>query len=192
MEILDIILISIGLAMDCFAVSIASGIILKRFQPNVALRMAFMFGLFQGVMPLGGYFAGYYFKSVIEEYDHWVALLILLFLGIKMIKEGLASQDEEDERAKTICPLLWSSILMLSLATSIDALATGIVFISFSWERLLLSLFIIGFTSFAFSIGGSYIGARFGKRFNFRIEILGGVILIGIGVKIFLSHLGYL
>lgn len=182
-------LISIGLAMDCFAVSIASGIILKKFQPNVALRMAFMFGLFQAVMPLIGYFAGYYFKSFIELYDHWLALLILLFLGAKMIKEGLASQDEENKRAKTICPLLWSSILMLSLATSIDALATGLVFISFDWFQLLEAIVIIGFTSFLFSILGTYIGVRFGRKFNFRIEILGGVILIAIGLKIFLSHL---
>lgn len=188
MGLLEIILIAIGLAMDCFAVSVAGGIILKEFKFGIALRMALMFGLFQGIMPLLGYFAGFYFKAYIEAYDHWIALLILGFLGVKMIREGVAPQEEEDERAKSINPMSWASLLLMSLATSIDALATGIVFVSFS-QILLEAICIIAFVSFAFGFIGNYIGAKAGGRFNFRIEILGGIILIAIGLKVFITHI---
>jgi putative Mn2+ efflux pump MntP len=190
MGIIEVVLIAIALAMDCFAVSVAGGIIVQKFQWKWVLRMAFLFGLFQGVMPLIGYTAGYFFKSYIENYDHWLALFILLFLGLKMIREGAANEEEENERAKSICPLRWSSLLLMALATSIDALATGIIFISFP-TILLKALLIIGFASFIFSIAGSFIGTRFGGKFNFRIEILGGIILIIIGIKIFVEHMWF-
>lgn len=188
MHILDILLIAIGLAMDCFAVSVASGIILKKFKWKLVLRMALLFGIFQALMPLIGWGAGIFFKSYIETYDHWVALLILTVLGIKMIREGMASQEEENKRGKSIHPKQWSSVLMLSLATSIDALATGIVFIPFNEQILLVAVLLIGVVSFLFSLAGNYIGTHFGKKFDFRIEIAGGLILIGIGVKIFATH----
>ncbi len=189
MSVLDIILIAIALAMDCFAVSIAGGIILKEFNWKIVLRMAILFGLFQGFMPFVGWLAGMWFKSYIEVYDHWFALIILLIIGIKMIREGLASEAEEAERVKSICPSRWSSVLWLSLATSIDALATGVVFIPFDPQLFIVAISIIAIISFLFSVLGSYIGTHFGGKFNFRIEILGGVILIGIGIKIFISHM---
>jgi len=189
MAILDILLIAIGLAMDCFAVSVASGIIVKKFDWKLVLRMAVMFGFFQELMPFIGWLAGVYFKSYMEAYDHWVALIILTALGIKMIREGLASEAEEEERAKSIHPAQWGSLLMLSVATSIDALATGIVFIPFSVQTMIIAISIIGLVSFVFTIAGNYIGVHFGKKFNFRIEILGGVILIAIGLKIFTEHM---
>jgi len=188
MGLLEVILIAVALAMDCFAVSIAGGIIVQKFQWKWVLRMAFLFGLFQGVMPLIGYFAGFYFKRYIQSYDHWIALLILCFLGVKMIREGAAPQEEENERAKTISPLLWSSILLMALATSIDALATGIIFISVP-TILLEAILIIGLASFLFSVIGSFIGTHFGGKFNFRVEIAGGIILILIGLKIFAEHM---
>lgn len=190
MGLFEIILISIGLAMDCFAVSLAGGIIVKKFEWKWVLRMALLFGLFQGIMPLFGYLAGYFFKDLISTYDHWIALLILGFLGIKMIREGAAPQDEENERAKQICPLSWASLLMMSIATSIDALATGIMFVSVP-NILVFAVCIIAFVSFLFSVLGSYLGTHFGGKFNFRIEILGGVILIAIGLKIFVEHMWF-
>lgn len=175
--------------MDCFAVSIASGILLQRFDTKVILRMATLFALFQGIMPLGGYFAGYYFKKQIEVYDHWFALVVLLFLGIKMIREGLEIENVEDDRDDAILPYVWSSLIMLAFATSIDALATGIVFISLSWVWLFIALSVIALTTFVFSIFGNYLGVRFGEMFDIRIEIWGGAMLIGIGIKIFLGHM---
>lgn len=189
MNYLDIILLAIALAMDCFAVSIASGIILKKFDWRTVLRMALLFGIFQAVMPLVGWSVGIWFKSYIEVYDHWIALVLLSLLGVKMIREGTATDEENNERVKTICPLKWSSLFMMALATSIDALATGIVFIPFSTVLLCWALVIIGVVSVFFSILGSYIGVHFGNKLSFNIEILGGIMLISIGLKIFISHM---
>ena len=189
MNYLDIILLAIALAMDCFAVSIASGIILKKFDWRTVLRMALLFGIFQAIMPLVGWSVGIWFKSYIEVYDHWIALVLLSLLGVKMIREGTATDEENNERVKTICPLKWSSLFMMALATSIDALATGIVFIPFSTVLLCWALVIIGVVSVFFSILGSYIGVHFGNKLSFNIEILGGIMLISIGLKIFISHM---
>lgn len=188
MHILDILLIAVGLAMDCFAVSVAAGIVLKTFQLKPIFRIALLFGLFQAVMPVIGWLVGISFKSYIELYDHWIALLILSVLGIKMIREALAPQDEACCN-KSINPFLWSSVLVLAVATSIDALATGIVFVSFPTQILVQGSFIIGLVSFVFSLAGNYIGVYFGKRFTFRIEIVGGIILLLIGLKIFIEHM---
>ncbi len=189
MNYLDIILLAIALAMDCFAVSIASGIILKKFDWRTVLRMALLFGIFQAIMPLVGWSVGIWFKSYIEVYDHWIALVLLSLLGVKMIREGTATDEENNERVKTICPLKWSSLFMMALATSIDALATGIVFIPFSTVLLCWALVIIGVVSVFFSILGSYIGVHFGNKLSFNIEIFGGIMLISIGLKIFISHM---
>jgi putative Mn2+ efflux pump MntP len=184
----DILLIAVGLAMDCFAVSIASGIILKKFDWKPVLRMATMFGLFQGIMPVIGWCLGVWFKRYIESYDHWVSLVILTILGIKMIREGFASEKEEEKRGKSIHPTKWKSLLMLSVATSIDALATGIIFIPYSVKTFIEAIFVIALVSFLFAVTGNFIGSKFGKKFNFRIEVLGGLILIIIGLKIFIVH----
>ncbi|MBN2786850.1 MAG: manganese efflux pump [Paludibacteraceae bacterium] len=189
MHILDILLIAIGLAMDCFAVSVAAGIVLKTFQLKPIFRIALLFGLFQAVMPVIGWLVGIGFKSYIELYDHWVALFILSVLGIKMIREAVVLQQEDGSCNKSINPFLWSSVLVLAVATSIDALATGIVFVSFSTQILIQASLIIGLVSFVFSLAGNYIGVYFGKRFTFRIEIVGGIILLLIGLKIFIEHM---
>ena len=184
MSLLDIILIAIALAMDCFAVSVAAGVSVRKFQWKWALRMAFFFGLFQGLMPLIGYLLGFHFKLHIEACDHWIALFILCILGVKMIFGSLKKNEGEK---KSISPLVLSSVLLMAIATSIDALVTGVIFIPHS-QIFVWAIVIIGFVSFFFSLIGSYTGVYLTHKFKLNFELIGGVILIGIGVKIFLEH----
>jgi len=186
MDILSIIIIAIGLAMDCFAVSISKGIHVQKFYWGMTLRMAVLFGLFQALMPLIGYLFGIGFAGYMKAFDHWIAFGLLTLIGGKMVIEGLKPHDPDSD--ETPNPFKWSLLLSLALATSIDALATGIVLIPYPgaiWEAIA----IIGFISFLFTLTGMYIGVHFGKRFHFKVEILGGVILIGIGLKILIEHL---
>lgn len=185
MDILSIIIISIGLAMDCFAVSVSKGICAKKFFFWHTLRMALLFGTFQALMPLIGYYAGVSFAKEMESFDHWLAFLLLGAIGGKMIYEGLKPHDPD---CITPNPFKLASLLPLALATSIDALATGIVFVTFPgiiWTAII----IIGLASFLFTFLGMYIGIHFGKRFHIKVEVIGGVILIGIGLKILLEHI---
>lgn len=180
----DIILIAIGLAMDCFAVSIACGIVLKPFRFAPAFRIALLFGLFQAGMPLLGWLAGTSFQHLIESFDHWIAFGILLLLGGRMIWENFFSHPDE----KSLNPYKLRVVLMLALATSIDALAVGISF-AFLRIDLWLSVLLIGIASLFFSGVGLFIGERYGHRFNIPAELFGGIVLIGIGIKILLEHL---
>ena len=184
MSTLTIIFIAVALAMDCFAVSVANGIALKRVKILPIFKIALLFGLFQGIMPLLGWLAGIGFQSFIEKWDHWIALIILTLLGLKMIHEGLSEKKEA-----TCCYVErgWKSLILIAIATSIDALATGIVFVPFP-EIVLKAVIIIGAVSFLFSVLGNFTGLFLGKKFNLRVEILGGLVLIGIGVKIFIEH----
>ena len=186
MDILSIIIIGIGLAMDCFAVSISKGICVQKFNFANTLRMAFLFGFFQALMPLIGFIAGKTFIREMNSYDHWIAFGLLGIIGGKMLIEGLKPIDPDcDINPK---PFRWKALLPLAIATSIDALATGIVFVPYP-ALIWISIAIIGGTSFIFSFIGMGIGIHFGKRFHFNVEILGGVILIGIGLKILIEHL---
>lgn len=187
MDILSIIIIGIGLAMDCFAVSVSKGVCAKKFFFWHTFRMAFLFGLFQSVMPLIGFFAGGSFLKQIKDYDHWIAFILLSAIGIKMIYEGVIQKDPDC--VTTPNPFKLKSLLVLALATSIDALATGIVFISFP-DIIWIAVILIGGISFLFTFIGMYIGIHFGKRFHINVELLGGLILIGIGTKILIEHLG--
>ncbi len=202
MNLLDIILLAIALAMDCFTVSIVSGIIdqgdmsrdaLHRRDhgpvPLIYLRMAFLFGFFQAMMPLFGWLGVSLFQTYIEAYDHWIAFCLLAFIGGKMIKESF---DDEEEQHFNPCKL--KTQLLLAIATSIDALAIGISFACTGYtvlSQLTLPLIIIGIVSFLFSIIGYHLGRRFGKTITRRLkpELVGGAILIIIGVKILISHL---
>ncbi len=189
MSTLEIWLLAIGLAMDCFTVSITSGIILKRICWRTFLTMAFFFGLFQALMPLIGWFAASRFSHLIHEYDHWVAFGMLALLGGNMIKESF-SEEEEDH----FNPTRLKVILALAVATSIDALAVGISFAFVGMDTftdLLFPIGIIGLVSFVFSIVGCLTGACCGKRFNVRMELWGGIILILIGGRILIEHLFY-
>ena len=189
MTYIEIWLLAISLAMDCFSVSITSGIILRRVMWKTFLTIAFFFGLFQGLMPVIGWFAASRFQHLIESYDHWIAFGVLFLLGARMIKESFKDEEEEHHFNPTRLPV----ILTLAVATSIDALAVGISFAftgMTTWRSILDPVLIIGFVSFIFSIIGCLIGVYFGKRVNLRAELWAGIILIGIGVKILIEHLG--
>lgn len=188
MDIFSIVLISVGLAMDCFTVSISKGICAKKYFFWLTFRMAFLFGLFQASMPLLGYFAGVKFSSEMMNFDHWIAFILLLLVGLKMIIEEYKSKDTECENTPN--PFKWASLLPLAFATSIDALASGIILIPYP-AYLWRSILIIGSTSFIFTFIGMYIGIHFGKRFHIKVELIGGLILIGIGTKILIEHLYY-
>lgn len=187
MSILEIWLLAVSLAIDCFTVSITSGIILHRIRWGIFLKMAFLFGLFQAAMPFLGWLGASRFNHLIETYDHWIAFALLAFLGIRMIREHFKGEEE-----RSFDPTRMKVILTLAVATSIDALAVGISF-AFTGFRTLSSLLYpltaIGIASFVISLAGSLIGVFFGKRFNLRVEIFGGLVLIGIGVKILFEHL---
>ena len=188
MNLLDIILLAIGLAMDCFTVSIVSGII-QRMPKTTLFRMAFLFGFFQALMPLLGWLGISHFQSYMEAYDHWIAFGLLGFIGGKMIWESFGPEEEQHFN-----PLKLHTQLLLAVATSIDALAVGISFACTGYtalNQLTLPLIMIGVVSLLFSIIGYHLGRRFDKSITRRLkpELLGGVILILIGVKILLSHL---
>ena len=189
MTILDILLIAVALAMDCFTVSMVSGVMTRKMFWGRNLRMALLFGFFQAAMPFIGWIAIHYFQSSVEAYDHWIAFGLLLLIGGKMILDAF---NEEDEA--TFNPLNLGTQLTLAVATSIDALAVGISFSCSGYgtvQSLILPLAVIGLVSFIFSIAGLLLGVRFGGAVarRFKPEIIGGVILIAIGVKILLEHL---
>ena len=195
MDLLSVILIAVGLAMDCFAVSTMKGV-QNGGQKNWgwALLMAVLFGLFQGAMPLIGYAAGSLFVSFIDRFDHWIALILLCLIGGKMIWESreqdeIDSQNNESPTNKTGKVFSLRELLVLSVATSIDALATGVIFAPLQWVEVLKNVAIIGFVSFFFSRLGFRIGQSIGRRLKINVELLGGLVLIGIGVKIFVSGL---
>jgi len=188
MDLLSIIIIGVGLAMDCFAVSISRGMCVQRFSWPKALRMAFLFGLFQGIMPLIGYLAGLSFAHYVESFDHWIAFGLLGLIGGKMFVEGLKPIDPHCELIPN--PFQWKTLFPLAIATSIDALATGVIFVTFP-GKIYTAIAIIGVISFIFSLIGTYMGTHFGKKLKFNVELLGGIILVGIGIKILIEHLMY-
>lgn len=202
MSLLDIILLAIALAMDCFTVSIVSGVIdhgdwhndsseakIRVPVPVIYLRMALLFGFFQALMPLLGWIGISRFQTALEAYDHWIAFTLLAVIGGKMIWESF-----NPEETHHFDPSRLRIQLLLAVATSIDALAVGISFACTGFtqfSQLTMPLLIIGIVSFLFSIVGYRLGRRFGKSVTRRIqpELLGGIILVLIGVKILLSHL---
>ena len=176
--------IAVGLAMDAFAVSITSGLTIKRLHINHALRIAFFFGSFQAIMPVIGWLAGISLIDYIAAVDHWIAFGLLGFIGCKMIYESITVQSNEKE----INPLNSYVLVVLSIATSIDALAVGLSF-AFLRVSIVTPVIIIGTITFSLSYLGVYIGDRIGHFFENKIEIAGGLLLIGIGVKILFEHL---
>lgn len=185
MTIAEILLIAVGLSMDSLAVSITCGIILKRFRIKHIFRIALFMGLFQGIMPLIGYMAGISFQKYIESFDHWIAFTLLTYLGGKMLYEGIFSKDDD---SKCIDPTKAATLLGLAIATSIDALAVGLSFALLHIE-VIEPVIIIGFTTFILSFIGAAFSSKFGNRINLKMEIIGGIILIGIGIKILIDHI---
>jgi len=187
---LELVLIAVALAMDCFTISVVSGIIVGKRNVPLMLRMAFLFGFFQAMMPLLGWFLTSRFSSLIEAFDHWIAFGLLLFIGGKMIIEALTGKEE-----KSFNPEAHGTQVLLAVATSIDALAIGISFACTGYDTpasLVVPLLLIGIVSFLFSVCGFVLGERSGERVRSRVkpEIIGGIILIGIGIKILIEHLG--
>ena len=184
MALWEILLIAIGLAMDCFTVALGIGTNGLKKTPRMVLRLAFHFGLFQGGMTFIGWLAGKQIADLISRFDHWVAFLLLLYVGGKMIIDSF----KEEEECKPGDPTRGGSLVMLSIATSIDALAVGLSLALIDGSILQNSL-IIGVTSFLLAVAGYLLGDRLGCRFGKRMEFVGGLILVGIGLKVLLSHL---
>lgn len=182
-----VILLSIALGMDCFSVALATGLMHKRFQARIMISMAFLFGLFQAIMPLIGWLCTVYFGNYVSAIDHWIAFGLLSFIGAKMIIDGIRPEEQRAFDTSRI-----SVLLTLAIATSIDALAVGVSFTCMgmdSWSAIAQPILIIGFTSFLMSLLGNLIGITLGRRFKFPAEIVGGIILISIGIKVLYEHL---
>lgn len=187
MDITGIILISIGLAMDAFSVSVCKGLTMKKINTRGAVITAMFFGVFQGVMPLIGYFLGSRFADYITSVSHWVSFGLLAVIGGKMALEAVFEKDE-DEGGKEY-KLVISELFVLAIATSIDALAVGIVFVA-EEVNLLLAVTSIGVITFVLSLIGVWIGHKFGSKYERKAAFAGGVILILIGTKLLLEGLG--
>jgi manganese efflux pump family protein len=181
--LLAVIAIAVGLAMDTFAVSIVTGAAYKQLHIRHTLRMAGFFGGFQAFMPLVGYLAGLTARQYVSNYDHWFAFGILAAVGLKMIYESFKIKEEK----KTPNPANLAVVFALAVATSIDALAVGIT-LSLITHAIALAVIIIGVVTFGLSFAGVYIGKKFGHFFESGIEAIGGLVLIGLGIKIVLQH----
>lgn len=185
MDLLGIILCGIGLAMDASAVSIAKGLSLAEEHINeYALKLGLAFGLFQGAMPLAGYFIGSHFAKYITSIDHWIAFILLSIIGINMIRES----KEKDEDSPMVHFISWKVILVLAIATSIDALAVGVT-LAFLRVNVWLAITLFMVITFILSFACVKMGKRLGSLFQAYAERLGGIILIVLGVKILIEHL---
>ena len=186
MTFLELFLIGVGLSMDAFAVSVCKGLSMQKIDKKYTLCIGLAFGGFQAIMPLAGYLLGSQFSGYIERFDHWIAFILLAFIGFNMIRE---SREEEEEEEKPFSGINVKELLILAVATSIDALAVGVTF-AFLEVSIVPAIALIGCTTFVISIAGVFVGNVFGARYKSRAELTGGVILILIGLKILLEHLG--
>jgi len=184
MSYLEIFAIAVGLAMDAFAVAIASGICLGTVTRRQVLRMAFSFGLFQAVMPVIGWLAGLKLYGYISGWDHWVAFGLLSLVGGKAVYGSISEKADEDDGKD---PTTGWNLLVLSLATSIDALAVGLSFAALQ-VTIWIPVLIIGLVAAAFTVAGMLGGCRLGQKFGKRMEMVGGLVLIGIGIQIAVKH----
>ena len=185
---IEILLIGVGLSMDAFAVSICKGLGMTKVNRKQALTIGLYFGGFQALMPLTGYLLGSRFASYIERWDHWIAFVLLAFIGGNMIRE---SREQEEEETKHCGSIRYRELFTLAVATSIDALAVGVSF-AFLGVHIVPAVTLIGCTTFVLTLVGVWVGNLFGSRYKSRAELTGGIILILIGVKILLEHLGIL
>lgn len=186
MGIPELLLIGVGLSMDAFAVAVCKGLNMRKVNKLHCFVIALFFGGFQALMPWVGWLLGRQFDQYITAIDHWIAFLLLAFLGGKMIAEALKKEEEEVKKAESRLDI--RELFLMSVATSIDALAVGITF-AFLNVSIVPAITIIGCTTFVLSAAGVFIGNIFGSRYKSRAELCGGVILVLIGVKILLEHL---
>lgn len=185
----ELFLIAIALSADAFAVSICKGLNMKKICYKNSTIIALFFGVFQALMPLIGWLIGSQFENYIVNYDHWIAFALLSFIGAKMLFEALKTKTDSDENAN--CFKI-SELFVLAIATSIDALAVGITFALLPDINIVSSILVIGITTFVLSFIGVIIGNNFGSRYKKPSEIIGGIILISIGLKILLEHLNFI
>ena len=189
MQIFEVLLIGVGLSMDAFAVAICKGLQMQKINCRFSAIIALFFGGFQALMPLIGWVLGRQFQRYIVQIDHWIAFLLLSIIGINMIRE---SREQEEECCKEdLKKMDYKELFMLAIATSIDALAVGVTF-AFLKVNIVSSITIIGITTFLISFIGVSIGNVFGMKFKGKAEFFGGAVLILIGLKILLEHLGFL
>lgn len=182
MGIWEILILAVGLSMDAFAVSVCKGLSVKRLKPRHCVISGLYFGGFQAGMPLLGWLLGKQFETLIKSVDHWIAFALLCIIGANMIRESFGDPDELNA---SFSP---RTMLPLAVATSIDALAVGVTF-AFLDVDILSAVLIIGCTTFLFSAAGVKIGNIFGTKFKSKAELLGGIVLIAIGIKILIEHL---
>lgn len=185
---IETLLISVSVAMDAFAVSIGKGLTVSKVRPIEALKTALWFGGFQALFPLLGYFAANTFSSYVTAVDHWIIFALLAFIGGNMVREAF---DEDEENAKETAQFDWRHMLPLAVACSIDAFAVGVSF-AFMKVHIWFSILSIGAVTGVFSAAGLHIGRVFGARWQKPAQIAGGLVLILIGVKVLLEHLGVL
>ena len=186
MTIWELVLIAVGLSMDAFAVAVCKGLSVPKVKFQHTLIVGLYFGGFQALMPLIGYLLGVQFQSVITSIDHWIAFILLGLIGANMIREALSKEEEPRNSSFNV-----KTMLPLALATSIDALAIGVTF-AFLKVQIVTAISLIGIITFVLSIVGVMIGNVFGVKYKSKAELIGGLVLIGMGVKILLEHLNIL
>ena len=191
MSLLELFLIGIGLSMDAFAVAICQGLSMPKLNLRRGAVIALFFGGFQALMPLAGWLLASHFAASIQGIDHWVAFVLLLMIGGSMLREALGEQEETEAACASEEKLNLRQLLAMAVATSIDALAVGVTF-AFLDVSIVPAVSLIGCTTFCISLGGVAIGNFFGSRYEKRAEVVGGIILILLGVKILAEHMGYL
>jgi putative Mn2+ efflux pump MntP len=184
MSLAEVLLVAVGMAMDAFAVSLGIGTSRRANSPRPIFRLSFHFGLFQFFMPILGWLAGSSIANLISAFDHWVALALLAFVGGRMIRSGLGADGAPSPND----PSRGGTLIVLSIATSIDAFAIGLSLAMLNVDILYPSL-VIGVVTAGLSLTGLLIGHRLGEAFGKRMEVLGGLILIGIGLRVLISHL---
>ena len=183
MGIIELIILSIGLAMDAFAVAVCKGLSMPKMSWKKGLIIGGYFGIFQALMPLIGYMLGVNFQENIQSVDHWIAFILLCIIGLNMLKEAVSKETEKSNDS-----IKFKDMLILAIATSIDALAVGITF-AFLKANILLAVILIGVITFIISVSGVKIGNIFGDKYEKKAELAGGIILILLGIKILLEHL---
>lgn len=198
MDYIAVVGIAVGLAMDAFAVSVTNGAVVKNFKPSFALKIAAAFGIFQFMMPVIGWVVGKAGQELIENVDHYIAFVLLALIGGNMLIEAIksnmqASKGVEVKKEDSETAASTKTLLLMAVATSIDALATGVILPSAvgasDWILMLTAVLMIGAITFIISFVGVYLGKKFGALLSNKAEIIGGLVLIGIGTKILIEHL---
>ena len=189
--VIELFLLGVGLSMDAFAVSVCKGLGMKKLNKKQALIIGLYFGGFQALMPFVGWLLGSQFQKYITSIDHWIAFILLGFIGGKMMIEAVREWNEEEVVDVMDAPIDHKNMLVLAVATSIDALAVGITF-AFLGTPIVEAITIIGITTMVISIAGVVVGSFFGSRYKSKAEFIGGLILVLLGLKILLEHLGIL